>query len=52
MEENKKVVMGEEGIYDARSLGTGKMLVLGFQHVFAMFGATVLVPDSEYPPPC
>ncbi|MBQ8670341.1 MAG: uracil-xanthine permease, partial [Oscillospiraceae bacterium] len=36
--------MGEEGIYDARSLGTGKMLVLGFQHVFAMFGATVLVP--------
>ena len=44
MEENKKVVMGEEGIYDARSLGTGKMLVLGFQHVFAMFGATVLVP--------
>ena len=31
-------------IYDARSLGTGKMLVLGFQHMFAMFGATVLVP--------
>jgi len=44
MEENKKVVMGEEGIYDARTLGTGKMLILGFQHVFAMFGATVLVP--------
>ena len=31
-------------IYDARSLGSGKMLVLGFQHMFAMFGATVLVP--------
>lgn len=31
-------------IYDARTLGTGKMLVLGFQHMFAMFGATVLVP--------
>lgn len=33
-----------EAIYDARTLGTGKMLVLGFQHMFAMFGATVLVP--------
>ncbi|MBR5559550.1 MAG: uracil-xanthine permease [Oscillospiraceae bacterium] len=44
MEEKKKVVMGDEGIYDAKVLGTGKMLVLGFQHVFAMFGATVLVP--------
>ncbi|HOE94931.1 MAG TPA: solute carrier family 23 protein, partial [Candidatus Cryptobacteroides sp.] len=31
-------------IYDARSLGTGKMLTLGLQHMFAMFGATVLVP--------
>ena len=34
----------QEGIYDATSLGGGKMLVLGFQHMFAMFGATVLVP--------
>ena len=33
-----------EAIYDAKSLGTGKMLVLGVQHLFAMFGATVLVP--------
>ena len=33
-----------KGIYDARQLGTGKMLVLGAQHMFAMFGATVLVP--------
>lgn len=31
-------------IYDARKLGTGRMLILGIQHMFAMFGATVLVP--------
>ena len=31
-------------VRDARSLGTPKMIVLGFQHFFAMFGATVLVP--------
>ena len=33
-----------EGIYDARALGYPKMAVLGVQHLFAMFGATVLVP--------
>ncbi len=33
-----------DGIYDARTLGTGRMIVLGLQHMFAMFGATVLVP--------
>lgn len=46
MPEEKKVVeeMGTSGIYDARTLGTPKMLILGFQHLFAMFGATVLVP--------
>ena len=33
-----------EAIYDARTLGGGKMLTLGLQHMFAMFGATVLVP--------
>ena len=32
------------GIYDARTLGRGKMFTLGLQHMFAMFGATVLVP--------
>lgn len=37
MSENK-------GIYDARELGIPKMLILGLQHMFAMFGATVLVP--------
>ena len=31
-------------IYDAKQLGTGKVAVLGLQHMFAMFGATVLVP--------
>ena len=34
----------QDAIYDARQLGYPKMLVLGFQHMFAMFGATVLVP--------
>ena len=34
----------EGPIYDARALGTPRMMVLGFQHMFAMFGATVLVP--------
>ncbi|MCL2051333.1 MAG: uracil-xanthine permease family protein [Lachnospiraceae bacterium] len=33
-----------DGIMDARQLGTPKMVVLGAQHMFAMFGATVLVP--------
>ncbi len=41
---NKNVRVGETGIYDARELGIGKMGVLGVQHLFAMFGATVLVP--------
>ena len=36
--------MSDKGIRDARSLGIPKMLLLGFQHMFAMFGATVLVP--------
>ncbi len=34
----------QEAIYDAKTLGTPKVLVLGLQHMFAMFGATVLVP--------
>ena len=36
--------MENQGIRDARSLGVPKMLVLGLQHMFAMFGATILVP--------
>lgn len=39
-----KIKIGNDGIYDARQLGAGKMVVLGFQHMFAMFGATVTVP--------
>jgi len=39
-----KKELGHEAIYDARQLGTPRMLVLGLQHMFAMFGATVLVP--------
>lgn len=36
--------MNQEPIRDARKLGTPKMLLLGLQHMFAMFGATILVP--------
>ena len=34
----------QEPIYDAATLGNGKMAILGLQHLFAMFGATILVP--------
>ncbi len=34
----------KDGIYSARELGAPKTIVLGLQHMFAMFGATVLVP--------
>ena len=37
---SNKPKVGKDGIYDARQLGTPKMVVLGFQHMFAMFGAT------------
>jgi len=40
--ENKNSNKG--AIEDARALGIPKMLILGIQHIFAMFGATVLVP--------
>ena len=33
-----------EAIYDAKQLGKGQVLILGLQHMFAMFGATILVP--------
>ncbi len=36
--------MENQGIRDARTLGVPKMLILGLQHMFAMFGATILVP--------
>lgn len=40
----EKIQIGAEGIRDARQLGVPRMIVLGLQHMFAMFGATVLVP--------
>ena len=36
--------IGDTPIYDAKSLGAPKVIVLGIQHMFAMFGATILVP--------
>ncbi len=36
--------MADKAVFDARTLGAPKMAVLGLQHLFAMFGATVLVP--------
>lgn len=41
---NEKTKLGENGIYDAKTLGTPKVILLGLQHMFAMFGATILVP--------
>ena len=41
----------QEPVRDARTLGVPKMLILGLQHMFAMFGATILVPiivSSQY----
>ena len=44
MKEKEKTAVGAEPIRDARKLGVPKMLILGLQHMFAMFGATILVP--------
>lgn len=35
---------GAKAVYDARSLGAPRMALFGLQHMFAMFGATILVP--------
>lgn len=34
----------QDAIRDAKTLGMPKMLLLGLQHMFAMFGATIVVP--------
>ena len=34
----------KDAIYSVKELGKGKVMMLGLQHMFAMFGATVLVP--------
>ncbi len=39
-----KSSLQDGAVYDAKSLGTGRIVVLGFQHMFAMFGSTILVP--------
>ena len=41
---SKQTTAPSEPIRYARKLGTGKRLILGIQHMFAMFGATILVP--------
>ena len=40
-----------DAVYDASTLGIPKRLLLGVQHLFAMFGATVLVPATPAPTP-
>ena len=37
-------IQSQQGIHDARTLGPVKFGILGIQHLFAMFGATILVP--------
>lgn len=37
-------MLNESPVLDARRLGVSKMTLLGLQHLFAMFGATVMVP--------
>ena len=39
----KKVSVGQEAVRDARTLGLPRMLILGLQHMFAMFGSSVSV---------
>ncbi len=41
---DKSNALGKSDIYDAKSLGVPKVTILGIQHMFAMFGSTILVP--------
>lgn len=41
---NQEATLNNGAIHDVKKLGTGKVILLGLQHTFAMFGATVLVP--------
>ena len=38
------MITENQGVYNARELGKPKFALLGIQHLFAMFGATILVP--------
>ena len=40
----RRKLLSADAVYDARTLGLPKMGLLGVQHMFAMFGATILVP--------
>ena len=40
----RRKLLSADAVYDARTLGLPKMGILGVQHMFAMFGATILVP--------
>jgi uracil permease len=40
----RRKFLSSDAVYDARTLGLPKMGLLGVQHMFAMFGATILVP--------
>lgn len=44
MKEQKRVRLGEEAIYSMNQISKPQAVILGLQHTFAMFGATVLVP--------
>ena len=47
MSDTARATSGSEtqrAVYDATTLGKPRMFVLGIQHMFAMFGATILVP--------
>ncbi|MBK5253502.1 MAG: uracil-xanthine permease [Peptostreptococcaceae bacterium] len=44
MTKKERDLMFENGITNARLLGWPKTILLGLQHTFAMFGATILVP--------
>ena len=47
MSDTARATSGAEtprAVYDATTLGKPRMFVLGIQHMFAMFGATILVP--------
>lgn len=44
MKDKEKVQLGEEAVYSLKQISKPQALLLGLQHTFAMFGATVLVP--------
>ena len=41
---NGKKVVDNSAVYSVKDMNVGKVILLGMQHTFAMFGATVLVP--------